>query len=907
MVNRVLTLALSIVLVAALAWGESPSSFEGRKIGEIKFYVESPLLISEIELKGLLPFTEGERFSRDLLSRGIRALVGSGLFRKVEAYGEASGENEIRLLFRLFPEVPLTRISVKGEKYFSEREIISASGLKIGTTVTRMSLVDAERRVASLYKEHGYFSASVHVRGACSLRDGEGEVRFDVHEGPPPVLTRVEVLGNRAIDTGAVEEALGLVVGEPVSLKKIRERVMKLRRRYQRKGYLTATVREVNISKAEKGAALTIRVDEGEKFTITFTGNTSYSREKLEKIASLDDGEERTLSEVLSAIKQRVEQYYREKGFFQAVAEAHLAGREIQVTVKEGVRGIVGEVSIEGNESVPDEELLDRMETSPRGFFSFITGTGILREEELRRDLENLTGYYQSIGFPNARVRFSGVEERGYGSVEVKVEVDEGERYIVDEIEFDGVTYFTEKELLSSLSNSPGRPVDYVSAHADTYVIQKRYLESGFDDCRVEVAFAVTGKGRMRITYRVYEGPRYRLGRVLVRGLSVLSPDVVLRELPLKRGDYLDESLLVDFQRTLYRTGLFKRVRLKKVKEEEKGILNLVVIVEESDFVILEVGAGYGTDTGYRATVGVKHKSLNRYGRSLEGKMKFSERETRVTSSLREPWFLGFDVKGTLSASYLDEREESFSLESLSLAGTLTWEFLERSSFSFQVEFSDERQKEVSAGALLTPEDISLTRTVVFRPVFILDLRDDPFNPRDGSYTNFSSEISSSVIGSELDYVKTSGQVVDYFPLSRRSVFVLSGRGGYIRSLKGGIVPIERRFFLGGRTTVRGFEENRLGPRGADGTPIGGDTMVVGNAELRYFLTSTFAVGVFVDAGSLWIRGDEDYPFDLRETAGFSLKYITPVGPISFDMGFKLDRKEDEPASAWHFTVGLVF
>jgi len=120
-------------------------------------------------------------------------------------------------------------------------------------------------------------------------------------------------------------------------------------------------------------------------------------------------------------------------------------------------------------------------------------------------------------------------------------------------------------------------------------------------------------------------------------------------------------------------------------------------------------------------------------------------------------------------------------------------------------------------------------------------------------------------------------------------------------------IPIQKRFFLGGRTTVRGFKEESIGPRGTDGTPSGGDYMVNGNVEIRVPMKYGVILVPFFDAGSVWLGGDPANRFDLRESAGIGLRYITPVGPIGIDYGWKIDRREGESGSEWHFTIGAVF
>ena len=79
------------------------------------------------------------------------------------------------------------------------------------------------------------------------------------------------------------------------------------------------------------------------------------------------------------------------------------------------------------------------------------------------------------------------------------------------------------------------------------------------------------------------------------------------------------------------------------------------------------------------------------------------------------------------------------------------------------------------------------------------------------------------------------------------------------------------------------------------------------NAEMRVPLQYGLLTAAFVDAGSVWLKNPSMYGFDLRETAGLSIRYITPVGPISVDYGWKLDPRPGESAGEWSFTIGMVF
>ena len=122
-------------------------------------------------------------------------------------------------------------------------------------------------------------------------------------------------------------------------------------------------------------------------------------------------------------------------------------------------------------------------------------------------------------------------------------------------------------------------------------------------------------------------------------------------------------------------------------------------------------------------------------------------------------------------------------------------------------------------------------------------------------------------------------------------------------------IPINRRFYLGGSSTVRGFGQDEISPNAEDGrTPIGGYFFGYTNAEFRTPIgDSSFGLLFFFDAGNVTNEVKEFYVDKLRTSAGIGLCYLTPVGPISADYGMKLNKEPDETIGEFYITVGNAF
>ena len=885
-------------------------SLYGKQVKEILFRTESPFNISYLELIHLIPLSPGAIVTRDKVRESMESLNSKGLFKNISVYADEEG-GEVILLFILEPAVLVTSTNVHGSTYFSPQEILGKVRFRRGVPVGVLDIEELREAMNKLYRENGYFKSRVNVKVGCRVETGTGDMSVEIHEGLPPYMKEISIEGNEHIPDEEFIELLRVKKGEKVNLKKIMERLNTLAQKYKRMGYLFVNIKDPELHEVENGVSLSIRVSEGPKITILFKGNRKYGPDKLKKVAGLIGGEVFSEIELADFAKNHILTFYEEKGYpFSSVEAVWEGSHKIAFHISEGEKGYIKDINFHGNESILEKELLNVMDTTNRKIYSMITGSGVYHKSTLEEDFENIRGYYQSKGYPNAKVKLDTIEKDENSQLSLNISISEGKRYVVKKIVWKGVTFFTDGEIRKILNNREGSPVNYVTAFSDTRTMQKKYLDRGFIDCKVGVKFATQGeKGELSLIYEITEGQRFYLGRVVVTGNSDVSSDVILREIPMDQGEPVGEEDLIEFQQRLYRTGLLSSIKIKKIKDYDRSEINLFIHVKEARFLLVEGGVGYGTETGYRGSIGLSHNNIDRYGRTLGGTLSISEIEDLLAIRFREPWVFGVNMVGGVDFTFqrTENPSENFIVEKLALTGSLTKEFWERSSTSLQVEFERSNTKEVSTGAVITPEDLGLKRNIIIRPILIIDLRDDPFFAKKGSFYSLVGEVGSGFFGSDTEYVKVNGQSTFYYPVKKRFVFVVSGRAGYAKSLRTGEVPIEKRFFIGGRTTVRGFRESRLGPKGVDGSPIGGDTMVIFNGEIRYLFNEYFVVGLFLDSGSAWLRDVDGFGFSLRETGGISFKYLTPAGPVSLDVGFKLDRKPEEPLSEYHFTIGAVF
>lgn len=911
---------VAVLLYAVPVHPESGAAFrksEFPEIGTISFQVASPWMISYEELSGLVAVRPGTPLTPDGVRESIRLLNRKGLFRELSVHVREEG-GKAHLLFYLHPLPAVSEIRMTGRVRIPSSQIIAASRIRRGMTVDEADLAEAEKSVLSLLQGKGFLAARVTVSAACSVDTGTGTVRIEVEEGSPAVVEDIRIEGAGHFPRDRMIGLLGVSADSPFDYRAWEKGVKRLRGEYKREGFLTVHVVEGG-GKCEnrEGMCLWVRVEEGPRYGIIWEGADRYSVGALEKASGIYS-EDAEAGEAMLAydLEERLLSFYRASGHFRAAVDVETeadaeGGRRLEIFIREGKPGFLKRIRFEGNESIPEKRLRKQMLSTERGSLRLITGSGEFDEETWNADLAALVGLYQKEGFARARIASVDTDWDERGGITATIRIEEGTRYRLDEILLRGNDHFLREEILRQIGNRVGRNVDYAGLDQDQEAIAAHYRNEGYLDVSVATGFETDEeKGTAVIRFDIREGPRYRLGNVVVQGNLLTDPEVVYREIPIPRGAAAGEKDLLKFQQEVFATGLFRSVRMNRVKRPAEGILDLIVEVQETLFFEVEFGAGFGTDTGARGFVGAKSRNLDGRGRRLSARVTASQKEQVYLADLREPWVFGnrWKWEGGVTASHQEAERESFNLRKTSIVTSITKTILERSSVSLQHDLSRDDVFNVMPGAILSPEDQGSANISAVRGLFVLDFRDDPFNPKRGSVNSGSAEFASAFLGSEVDYVKVSGQSSWYFPVLRRNTFAVSGRAGVVHPLGDTPeVPIQKRFFLGGRTTVRGFSEESLGPMGPDGTPTGGDYMFNGNAEFRVPLPYGFILAVFLDAGSVWFQGDPENRFDLRESTGLGLRYVTPIGPISFDYGWKLDRRAGESPSEWHFTIGAVF
>jgi outer membrane protein insertion porin family len=445
------------------------------------------------------------------------------------------------------------------------------------------------------------------------------------------------------------------------------------------------------------------------------------------------------------------------------------------------------------------------------------------------------------------------------------------------------------------------------------------YGQRGYLDAHVEAESVIAGENAF-VTLKITENRQSVVGKIIVRGNILTKDKVIWREFTLEEGDIYNHEEILRIKQRLYKLGLFNEVSAEMIDTEEviegKRVRDILVTVKEGNAGSIEVGGGYGDYEKLRGSFDISYNNLGGYNRKIGFRTELSEVEEKYILNFREPWFANkpdmplnvfLMFEDTRAVSPDDWDDTLYKIERFSLLTDIGKKLSEHWKANLNYEYAYVKTTDVDPGVVLSKEDVGTVGIGSISPSIFFDNRDNPFNPTSGSLYGLVMKFASKAFLSEVEFIKGTFESSWYFGLRKWLVLALALKGGASHSFDDDEeLPLVERFFLGGRTTVRGYENDNLGPKGADDTPTGGNFFALTNAELRFNVGKGFGIVTFIDSGNVW-QTDADIDGDLKSTVGAGLRYYTPVGPVRIDYGYKLDRERGESEGEVHFSFGHAF
>ena len=730
-------------------------------------------------------------------------------------------------------------------------------------------------------------------------------------QGSKNRIQSIQIEGNRHIDREAIIGKLSIQSGEAFSQAGVREQIQTI--------YSMGFFEEVDVSTQLIADDVVVVFHVKEKpFTVEviYDGNDELSDENL--------GEKNTIRNQTfldqEQVKVSVEHFrklYQEKGYFHAqivpIVDMIEEGQaRLTYHIEEGEQAYIESIEFEGVNVLKKKQLGAFMANQEWSWpWSIFSDTGVLRQDELPNDIERIKEVYMNKGYLDIQVGMPRVDlDDTKEWFTLVFPIVEGEPYIVSQIDYKGNTVFSGNELREGLSVQAGDVFQRIKMRDEITRVTDLYGERGYAFTEVSPSVEPDPATRSaRISFVIDEGEMVRIKDIRITGNTKTRDNVIRRELRVDERDMIDSTAIKRSFQRLNNLNFFETVEILP-NQTSPGEVDLDVKVKEKPTGAFSIGGGFSTLDQFTLIADISEGNFLGRGYLAKIRGQLGGRRTLGLITFRNPAI--FDSLTSFQVDVFRVETNFLTYEEKKVGTNLTFgrafsEYLS-GSFTFVAEHINIDDIDDDASDIIKDQD-GTQSTTGFRASLFRDTRDFYLDPRKGIRVGVRTSLGTELLGGSNNFYSATFDALKYTPLPFWDLrHAIRGRIGYGTGFDGEELPIPEFFFVGGINTVRGFKFGRAGPVTSDNDPDGGNKQLIFNNDLIFpILPDAKLNGVlFFDYGKGFGVG-ESLDLDLRQAAGFEVRWISPFGPLRAAYGFNLDRKQGEKSGVFEFSIGTVF
>jgi outer membrane protein insertion porin family len=751
-----------------------------------------------------------------------------------------------------------------------------------------------------------------------------------------PKVQQIEIkhVGPPAASEELVKANIRVKVGDPYTRTTVDDDVRNL--------YTTGYFYNIRVSEdqVDGGVKLTYVLQGKLLLTdIRFEGNDKLSTAKLKKKVTSKVGEpldERKLfSDTQAILKQYQTSGYQKttvKYTFVNVNEA--AGRAaIVFEIVEAPKVKIADINFEGAQAFPEKRLAKAIKTRRRWAFSWITGSGVLKEDQFEDDKEKLAEFYRNEGYIDFEIKDVKFDYVSENKLNINFVLFEGKQYKVGNVSVKGNSLFPTEDLTQKLKMTSGATFTPKGYNKDIEALQDYYTSRGYIDARViPIKSPNVETGNMDVVYQVEEKDKSFIEKIEIKGNTKTKDKVIRRELAVSPGEVFDMVRVRLSKERLEGTRFFEKVDTQIEDTDVPSRKNLIVGVEESQKTgNFSLGAGFST---VDSVVGFAEVSQGNFdignppyftggGQKFRLRVSLGTQRQDYVMSFVEPWFLNRKLAFGVDLYHRELKFQSDLYDEVQTGGKLSLTRALGSDFligSVSYTFENVGIKNVDP-VLASPELQAEAGNILMSRIgasLAWDTRGGGNLPNRGQRTELLTEFSNGPLGGDKEgqFYKMELRSSRYFKgFFDGHVIELGARLGVVESYGGNPrVPLFYRYFLGGPGSLRGFKYAHVGPRDSFNEPIGGETSWAGSIEYSLPTIERLRLAVFYDIGNVY---SDSFSLNPRKDVGEVLYSdnwgvgirldIPQLGPLRLDYGFPIQHDSRASGSGrFQFSVGFT-
>lgn len=746
-------------------------------------------------------------------------------------------------------------------------------------------------------------------------------------------VEEVRILGNATVSDAIIRNAIRTAVGDPLDPATVEEdyqRVYNLRKFANVEARVEPTATGVNV--------VFVVTEQNQINGVSFRGNTKLDTPALLSAVDLRVGEAIDPFRIALA-RSAIEELYRARNYpFTRVTidDAALRERgEVEFHIVEGPNVRIRNIDFKGNDSFSEDRLKGQIRSAS---WVFLFRDGRYVPQQVEEDVAALRRFYESKGFFDARVGRKLVVSPDTRDLEIQFLIEEGPRYTIERVSFEGNTRLDEGQLRAGMKLLEGRAYDNDLLQRDVREIVRAYSSFGYiyqpgsrdpDYLRVETSPVFRREeGKVELVYSIAEGKPFRVGRIIAKGNTRSQEKLVLREMRFAPGELYDSGEVADAADRVRGRPYFRQVAVTPIGQDP-NYRDLLVEVEEAQTATLNVGAGINSNGGVGGNLTYQQRNFDLFnipdrpadlfteraftgaGQDLRISLEPGTRQSNASLRFTEPFLFDQPYSFTGELFLTDRVREDY--DDARFGGRVTFgkrfDYVWSGTLTLRgasVEISDVDDDEVRALEIVREEGNNTLTSVG------LSVRRDTVNP--GFLPHTGSVLTAGVdgyglLGGDYHFQRFAVGYDTYYTLNedlidRKTVLGLHGNLGYIT----GQSVFFERFFGGGLGSVRGFQFRGISPRsGIDDDAVGGDFLATGSVELNFpVLGESLRAVAFSDAGTV----EQDFELGtIRTSVGAGVRLVLPFlgqAPLAIDFAVPVTKDEDDETQFISFSFGFA-
>lgn len=809
-------------------------------------------------------------------------------------------------------------------------DMTSSAAVRLSARSSLLALAVAAGLAAPALAQTAPAATSAQTAAAPQAAEGEQTPRVEIAAPQTITINRILVQGAQRIDQTTVLSYLPIRPGDAVDASVLDVAVRTLSR--------TGLFADVQLG--VQNGDLIVQIKENPIINqVVFEGNKALSQDKLTKEVTLAPRGIYTRAKVQEDVGSIVE-LYRLQGRISATVTPKLVQLDqnrvdVIFEINEGPQTGISAVNILGNQAFSDRDVRGVMVTEKSTWWKFFSSNDNYDPNRLEYDQEQLRKFYTNRGYYDFRVVSSVAElQPDDQAFQLTLTLNEGDKYNFGEVKVVTQNDRLNADFLQRLI--PIRSGDlYESDKIEQAVDALTFAagSAGYAFVEINPTYrANPDTDTVDVTFNVSEGQRVYIDRINVVGNTRTIDPVIRRELMLTEGDAFNRALMERSRNNLRALGFFKDVTVEETRggAPDRSVIN--VNVQEQPTGELSVGAGFSSVDSFTVNLGISERNFRGRGQNVVARLEWGSLRQQVDFRFTEPKFLGRDLRAgfDLFHSRYDLSEYS-SYDYRSTGGGLRLSYPLNGNMLLSTRYflkSDEiivpygYCSSVGQGSSALCDQVGSYINSAVGYTLQMNYTNDPVRPTRGWAGSLRQDLAG--LGGDVNYVKTEADASWYYGFTPNWVVSLQGSTGYISGWNGDPIRINDRFFKGGNS-FRGFETAGMGPRDLNTTDaLGGNFYAIGTVELTLpnYLPEQYGIktSLFADVGTLGVL-DDRYKLtttgttnaniadelSLRASAGVSIHWKSPMGPIRFDISKVLSKEDYDKTESFRFSTSTQF